>query len=306
MTPGFGIYIHWPFCQSKCPYCDFNSHVADRIDQEKWRNAYLVELNHYANETSESAVSSVFFGGGTPSLMAAETVAAVIERIRSLWPVSEDLEITVEANPSSAEAALFEDFRRAGVNRLSLGAQSFNDRTLAFLGRLHRADDAKKAIEAVVKTFDRVSFDLIYAQPGQTAETWRRELTDSLRFASELEIGHVSLYQLTIEPGTEFHRNRVDPADEETGSQLYEITQEIADGNGYPAYEISNHARPGQECRHNLVYWRGEDYVGIGPGAHGRLTTEHPKNGWILWKTWDAVVKNALNWIFRNGLRKSC
>ena len=274
MTPAFGIYIHWPFCQSKCPYCDFNSLVAAGIDQEKWRNAYLAELNHYASDTADRAVTSVFFGGGTPSLMDKTTVAAVIDRIAALWPVSPELEITAEANPSSAEVAVFEGFNAAGVNRLSIGAQSFNDRTLSFLGRLHGAEEAKNTLEAASRIFDRVSFDLIYAHPGQSAENWRQELIDSLQFASELNIGHVSLYQLTIEPGTNFHRDRMAPADDEKGGQLFEITQEITEKNGYPAYEISNHAWPGQECRHNLVYWRGEDYIGIGPGAHGRLTTD--------------------------------
>ena len=272
MTPEFGIYIHWPFCQSKCPYCDFNSHVADHIDAAQWRIAYLAELNHYASETSQSTVTSIFFGGGTPSLMDPVLMADIISEIKTLWLVSPNLEITAEANPSSAEMAVFKGFCDAGVNRLSLGVQSFNDQTLTFLGRLHGAEEAKKAVEAAARVFNRVSFDLIYAQPGQTPENWRKELAESLRFASDYNVDHLSLYQLTIEPGTDFHRARVVAADEDTGSQLFEITRELTADRGYPAYEISNHAKPGQECRHNLCYWRSEDYIGIGPGAHGRLS----------------------------------
>ena len=267
-TAAFGIYIHWPFCAKKCPYCDFNSHVRDTIDHEKWLAAYLSELRHYANETSSRLVTSIFFGGGTPSLMNPATISAILDEIARLWPVSKTVEITAEANPSSSEAQLFKDFRNAGINRLSVGVQSFNDSALTFLGRLHGAGEAKQALEAASNTFVRYSFDLIYALPDQTPEIWRAELNDALKRAGD----HLSLYQLTIEPGTEFHKTRITAADEDIGTELYEITQEMMDQAGLPAYEISNHARLGQESRHNLVYWRGQDYLGIGPGAHGRLS----------------------------------
>ncbi len=264
----FGIYIHWPFCAKKCPYCDFNSHVREHIDHKKWLAAYLNELRYYANETSDRMVTSVFFGGGTPSLMNPGTINDILAEIQRLWPVSETVEITAEANPSSSEIQLFSDFRSAGINRLSVGVQSFNDSSLKFLGRLHGAEEAKQALEAAAKTFERFSFDLIYALPGQSVGNWRTELNEALKRASS----HLSLYQLTIEPGTDFHKARVAAADEDIGTELYELTQEIMDQAGLPAYEISNHARTGQESRHNLVYWRGQDYLGIGPGAHGRLT----------------------------------
>jgi putative oxygen-independent coproporphyrinogen III oxidase len=264
----FGIYIHWPFCAKKCPYCDFNSHVRESIDQKKWLKAYLNELRYYANETSERVVTSVFFGGGTPSLMNPSIIEAILAEIQSLWPCSKTIEITAEANPSSSEAQLFKDFHQAGINRLSIGVQSFNDLSLQFLGRLHDAGEAQKAIQAAAKTFERFSFDLIYALPTQTPTVWREELGHALKLAAT----HLSLYQLTIEPGTEFHKTRVAAADEDTGTELYEITQEMMDNAGLPAYEISNHAKLGAESRHNLVYWRGQDYLGIGPGAHGRLT----------------------------------
>ena len=269
MSAGFGIYVHWPYCESKCPYCDFNSHVADTVDHGRWRAAYLSELDRYAAETGDRTVTSVFFGGGTPSLMKPDTVAAVIERIRAGWPVAEDVEITAEANPSSSEAALFAAFADAGVNRLSIGVQSFDDAALKFLGRRHKADEARRAIEAAREAVPRFSFDLIYALPGQTAADWRRQLTE----AASLAGGHLSVYQLAIEPGTEFHRRRVEGAEDETAAELYEVTQEVLAAAGLPAYEISNHARPDDACRHNLTYWRGGAYAGIGPGAHGRLRT---------------------------------
>ncbi len=264
----FGIYIHWPFCESKCPYCDFNSHVAADIDAVAWRDAYLKELDYYKAETSDRQVSSIFFGGGTPTLMPPEVMASVIGHIKANWPVAADLEITAEANPSSAEISVFEQFLEAGVNRLSIGVQSFRDEDLVFLGRPHTAADGRKAIEAASKLFDRWSFDLIYARPGQSAEDWRQELNEALDYAPT----HLSVYQLTIEPGTDFHRRRVAAADEDIGTELFESTQEILDQAGLTGYEISNHAAPGQACRHNLVYWQGDDYLGIGPGAHGRLT----------------------------------
>tara|TARA_B100000315_G_scaffold231608_1_gene243075 strand:- start:6671 stop:7819 length:1149 start_codon:yes stop_codon:yes gene_type:complete len=270
IKPAFGIYIHWPFCAKKCPYCDFNSHVQDAIDHDLWLKAYLRELRYYAAETSDRLVTSVFFGGGTPSLMKPQVIEDILAEIGRLWDCSEDFEITAEANPSSSETRLFQDFRQAGINRLSIGVQSFNDQALQFLGRLHDAAEARKAVESAAKIFDRLSFDLIYALPGQTPAEWQRALGEALTLAPD----HLSLYQLTIEPGTVFHQDRVAAADEDIGTELYEITQGLMDHAGLPAYEISNHARETQESRHNLVYWRGQDYLGIGPGAHGRLTRD--------------------------------
>nr|HIL77237.1 coproporphyrinogen III oxidase [Rhodospirillales bacterium] len=263
-----GIYIHWPFCEKKCPYCDFNSHVRDNINHLKWLKAYLNELRYYASETSERVISSVFFGGGTPSLMKPSVIEKILNEIQSLWHCSKDMEVTAEANPSSSETQLFKDFRGAGINRLSVGVQSLNNQSLMFLGRLHNADDARKAIKAATKIFPKISFDLIYALPGQTPITWKKELASAIKIAE----GHLSLYQLTIEPGTEFHKKRIKAANEDIGAALFELTQEIMDNAGLPAYEISNHAKKGQESRHNLIYWRGGDYLGIGPGAHGRIT----------------------------------
>ncbi|MFB3135595.1 MAG: radical SAM family heme chaperone HemW [Rhodospirillales bacterium] len=265
---GFGIYIHWPFCTSKCPYCDFNSHVAGTIDQGRWRAALMSELSHFAGETGGRTVTSIFFGGGTPSLMDPGTVADLIAAVGGHWPVSGAVEITLEANPTSVEAGRFQAFRAAGVNRLSLGVQALDDRALAFLGRGHSAAEAINAVALAAAHFPRFSFDLIYGRPGQTVPAWRRELAQALEFAD----GHLSVYQLTIEPGTRFHAEGVDEADEETGAALYQATHEVLGAAGLAAYEISNHARPGAECRHNLTYWRGGDYVGVGPGAHGRLT----------------------------------
>jgi len=265
------LYIHWPFCKSKCPYCDFNSHVRAGVNEARWKAALLAELDHWARETEGALVSTVFFGGGTPSLMNPSTVAALIERIQSRWGLAPEAEITLEANPTSVEAARFRDLRQAGVNRVSLGIQALNDRDLKFLGRGHDAQEARRAVELARAVFPRFSFDLIYARPGQETASWKAELSEALALAGD----HLSLYQLTIEPGTAFApaHDRGDftlPDDEQTG-ELYEATQELLDAAGLPAYEISNHARPGQECRHNLAYWRGMDYAGIGPGAHGRL-----------------------------------
>ncbi|MEE9479739.1 MAG: radical SAM family heme chaperone HemW [Kiloniellales bacterium] len=275
--PGFGIYVHWPFCLSLCPYCDFNSHVREAVDQHRWRRALLAELDHYAGQTPERPVTSVFFGGGTPSLMAPETVAAVIARVGESWRLAPDAEITLEANPTSVEAGRFAAYRAAGVNRVSLGVQSLNDDALGFLGRRHSAREAIQAVEIAQGCFPRVSFDLIYARPGQTVTDWRAELSQALALGTE----HLSVYQLTIEPGTVFHgawrRGELVPPGEETAAALYEGTQEVLEGAGLPAYEISNHARSGAESRHNLTYWRYGDYAGIGPGAHGRLSLGRQK-----------------------------
>lgn len=268
VTPGFGIYIHWPFCESKCPYCDFNSHVAEGVEHAAWADAYARELARYAQESAGRTVTSVFFGGGTPTLMKADTVARVLDAIARHWTLASDIEITAEANPSSAEIALFRDFKAAGVNRLSLGVQSLEPAALAFLGRRHDVAAALRAIDESQEVFARTSFDLIYARPDQTPAGWEAELARALSLAGE----HLSVYQLTIEPGTEFRRRRVMPAEGDLAATLYEITQSMLGAAGLPAYEISNHARPGAECRHNLLYWRGEDYLGIGPGAHGRLS----------------------------------
>ncbi|MFC3613476.1 radical SAM family heme chaperone HemW [Lutimaribacter marinistellae] len=270
---GFGLYVHWPFCEAKCPYCDFNSHVTRTIDQARWAEAYELEIDRYANQTSGRVLNTIFFGGGTPSLMKPETVAKVIERARHHWPFANDIEITLEANPSSVEAGRFSAYREAGVNRVSLGVQALNDRDLRRLGRLHSVAEAKIAYDIARTAFDRVSFDLIYARQDQTLSDWKSELNEALSMA----IDHLSLYQLTIEPGTAFGDRykrgllRGLPEDD-TSADMYHATQEICSAHGLPAYEVSNHARPGAVSRHNLIYWRYGDYVGIGPGAHGRLT----------------------------------
>jgi putative oxygen-independent coproporphyrinogen III oxidase len=266
------VYIHWPFCRSKCPYCDFNSHVRDGVDAARWSRALLADLDHHAALSPGRPVGSVFFGGGTPSLMPPETVAALLDRVKARWRVAADVEITLEANPNSAEAERFRAFAAAGVNRLSLGVQALDPAALRFLGRMHDRREAIAAIEHARRSFARFSFDLIYTRPGQTTAAWRDELGEGLRLAGD----HLSLYQLTIEPGTAFatlaRRGELLPADEDTAAALYETTQDRLAAAGLPAYEISNHARPGGECRHNLAYWRYQDYVGIGPGAHGRIT----------------------------------
>ncbi len=266
------VYIHWPFCRSKCPYCDFNSHVRDGVDATRWTRALMRDLERQAELTTGRAVGSVFFGGGTPSLMPPETVAALLDGVRSNWAVMPDVEITLEANPNSAEAERFRAFAAAGVNRLSLGVQALDPAALHFLGRAHDRNEAIGAIELARATFPQFSFDLIYARPGQSPAAWRRELDEALTLAGE----HLSLYQLTIEPGTAFatlaRRGELLPPEEDSAATLFEITQERLAAAGLPAYEISNHARPGAECRHNLAYWRYRDYAGIGPGAHGRLT----------------------------------
>ncbi len=275
---GFGLYVHWPFCEAKCPYCDFNSHVSRNIDQKQWFEAFLAELARSAAETPGRVLNTIFFGGGTPSLMAPETVAGVIEQARSLWRPSNSLEITLEANPGSVEAGRFAAYRDAGVNRISMGIQALNDDDLRRLGRIHTVAEAQAAFDIARHCFDRVSFDLIYARQHQTLEAWKSELTEALNMA----VDHLSLYQLTIEEGTAFGdryavgKLRGLPEDD-SAADMYLATQEICEAHGLPAYEISNHARTDAESRHNLIYWRYGDYVGIGPGAHGRLTLSGQK-----------------------------
>jgi putative oxygen-independent coproporphyrinogen III oxidase len=270
--PGFGVYVHWPFCLSKCPYCDFNSHVRARpVDEARFAAAYSAELAHRAGFTKGRTVSSIFFGGGTPSLMKPSTVAAVLDAIAGHWPIAPRAEITLEANPTSAEAERFHGFRAAGINRLSLGVQALNDADLKMLGRGHTAAEALQAIKLAASIFERYSFDLIYARPGQTAPAWKGELEAALRDVKD----HISLYQLTIEEETPFARlhetGRLALPSADEACALWDVTQAVAAKAGLPAYEISNHARPGAESRHNLLYWRYGEYVGIGPGAHGRI-----------------------------------
>ena len=270
---GFGLYIHWPFCQSKCPYCDFNSHVAERIDQTRWLRAYLAEIDRMGRETAGRRLQSVFFGGGTPSLMDPETVFAILDRVRATWAVANDWEVTLEANPGSVEAGKFREFRAAGVNRLSMGVQALNDADLKRLGRLHSAAEAIAAFDIARDCYDRVSFDLIYARQDQSPGDWAAELARALAMA----VDHLSLYQLTVEDGTAFGDRHAKGGlkglpDEDRSVELYEITQDLCDAAGLSAYEVSNHARDGAQSQHNLIYWRGGDYAGIGPGAHGRLT----------------------------------
>jgi putative oxygen-independent coproporphyrinogen III oxidase len=264
------LYVHWPFCVSKCPYCDFNSHVRSSIDQDEWRDALLADLAYEASLLPDRRLTSIFFGGGTPSLMAPATVSAIIGGAREHWQASEDIEITLEANPNSVEADRFADLAAAGVNRLSLGLQSFDDTALAFLGRAHSADEGQRALDIAQKHFPRVSFDLIYALPGDTETSWAKTLDCALAKGTS----HLSLYQLTIEPGTRFAsmvaKHEFEPLDGDEAAGLYELTSERTSAAGIPAYEVSNHAQPGQESRHNLTYWRYGDYVGVGPGAHGR------------------------------------
>jgi oxygen-independent coproporphyrinogen-3 oxidase len=264
------LYVHWPFCVSKCPYCDFNSHVRSTIDQDEWRDALLADLAYEASLLPDRRLTSIFFGGGTPSLMDPATVSAIIGRAREHWQASEDIEITLEANPNSVEADRFADLAAAGVNRLSLGLQSFDDTVLAFLGRAHSADEGQRALDIAQKHFPRVSFDLIYALPGDTQTSWAKTLDCALAKGTS----HLSLYQLTIEPGTRFAsmvaKHEFEPLDGDEAAGLYELTWERTSAAGIPAYEVSNHARAGQESRHNLTYWRYGDYAGVGPGAHGR------------------------------------
>jgi len=272
MSAPLGVYIHWPFCKSKCPYCDFNSHVREGVEQVRWRQALLTELEHAARETPARRVETMFFGGGTPSLMEPATVGALIKRTKELWDTAPDIEITLEANPTSVEAGRFTALAEAGVNRVSLGVQALDPAALKFLGREHSVAEALDALAVAKKNFARHSFDLIYARPGQTPDAWADELERALALAGE----HLSLYQLTIERGTKFFADHARGAftlpGEEAAAEMFERTQARLAEAGLPAYEISNHARPGAACRHNLIYWRYQDYVGVGPGAHGRFT----------------------------------
>lgn len=272
---GFGVYVHWPFCLAKCPYCDFNSHVRHGgWDEAAYLAAYRRELQHMAALAPAREVKSIFFGGGTPSLMKPETVGGIINEIAALWTLSKDCEITLEANPTSVESGRFAGYRAAGVNRVSLGVQSLDATDLATLGRKHTVDEALDAVALAMRHFERVSFDLIYARPGLDVPRWREELKRALDFGPS----HLSLYQLTIEPGTTYEQlyaaGKIILPEEELARALYDVTQEVCEGHGLPAYEVSNHARPGQESRHNLIYWRYGEYAGVGPGAHGRLYTE--------------------------------
>ena len=270
---GFGLYIHWPFCQAKCPYCDFNSHVVAHIDQKAWQDAYLSEIERIGAETPGRILRSVFFGGGTPSLMDPDVVDAILTKVRATWPIANDIEITLEANPTSVEAGRFAGYRDAGVNRVSMGIQALNDADLKALGRLHSAHEAMQAFDIARHVFDRVSFDLIYARQGQSIQDWEKELRQALGLA----VDHLSLYQLTIEDGTAFGdryaagKLRGLP-DDDVAADMYAVTQEVCGSAGFASYEVSNHARPDCESIHNKIYWKYGDYAGIGPGAHGRLT----------------------------------
>jgi len=292
-TPPLALYVHWPFCVSKCPYCDFNSHVREEVDQAAWRDALLADLAYEAALLPGRRLGSIFFGGGTPSLMPPETVAAVIDAAAQAWAFDDDIEITLEANPSSVEAARFADIAQAGVNRVSLGLQALDDKALRFLGRAHDVEEGLAALATAQQAFARVSFDLIYARPGQPLPAWEAELARALAFGTE----HLSLYQLTIEPGTRFATEaaagRLTIPDGDDAADLFEATRAMTAAAGLPAYEISNHARAGAESRHNLTYWRYRDYAGIGPGAHGRrgglATVRHRKpENWL-----SAVARNG-------------
>ncbi len=295
LEAGFAVYVHWPFCQSKCPYCDFNSHVRTaKIDQNRYVEAFKREIAHQKALAPGRTVSSIFFGGGTPSLMQPETVGAILDAIGGAWSTAPDIEVSLEANPTSVEAERFRGYRAAGVNRVSLGVQAMQDRDLKALGRLHTVDEAMAAVDVARGIFERFSFDLIYARPGQTPAEWRAELEGAIARAAE----HLSLYQLTIEAGTAFEKlhaaGKLAMPDPELGRVLYDLTAEICGKHGLPAYEISNHARPGAECRHNLVYWRYGEYAAIGPGAHGRLNTDRGRRAISNEKspeTWLAYVE---------------
>jgi putative oxygen-independent coproporphyrinogen III oxidase len=291
---GFGLYIHWPFCQSKCPYCDFNSHVSERIDQKRWEKAYLAEIDRISTLTEGRILRSVFFGGGTPSLMEPDLVAAIMDRIRARWQTTNDWEVTLEANPGSVEAGRFRGFSEAGINRVSMGIQALNDGDLRRLGRMHTVAEAKAAFDIARKTFRRVSFDLIYARQDQTLQSWDSELTEALDMAAD----HLSLYQLTIEEGTVFGarlaRGQLHGLPgEDAAVDMYNLTQDLCGAAGLNAYEVSNHAADGAESRHNLIYWQGGDYAGIGPGAHGRLTLGGQRQASVGWMAPGAWLKSV-------------
>jgi oxygen-independent coproporphyrinogen-3 oxidase len=280
------LYIHWPFCLAKCPYCDFNSHVREKVEHSRWEQALLADMRHEADVAGGEPLDSIFFGGGTPSLMPPKLVGRLLEEAERLWGFAPGIEITLEGNPSSVEAENYRNLAACGVNRASLGIQALDDATLRFLGRLHGAQEGLRALETAQQVFDRVSIDLIYARPGQSADEWEAELRSALAFGT----GHLSLYQLTIEPGTRFEtmvrKGDFVPLDDDAAADLFALTREITAASGIPAYEISNHARPGEESRHNLTYWRYQDYAGIGPGAHGRrggmATVRHRKpENWL-------------------------
>ena len=300
--PGFGIYIHWPFCEAKCPYCDFNSHVRHGgVTQADYVEAYKREIAYFASLTKDKLVTSVFFGGGTPSLMNPDTLDAILTEVRNTWPMTNDAEISMEANPSSVEAERFEAYRASGVNRLSIGVQSLKEADLKFLGRIHNVDEALQAVEIARATFPRISFDLIYARPNQTLEDWEDELNLAIDYAAD----HLSLYQLTIEPDTPFQKlfdaGKLTPPDHDHARALYDVTQDICSARGLPAYEISNHAKDGYQSRHNLTYWRYGDYAGIGPGAHSRLFIDGERTGMSTEpypETWMANVGEKGNGIW--------
>lgn len=278
----FALYIHWPFCKSKCPYCDFNSHLFDKIDYKKWEHAYLSELDHFRDILEANVITSIFFGGGTPSLMPPYIVESILKYIDTHFKTSPNIEITLEANPTSVETSTFGDLYHAGINRFSIGIQSFNQKDLIFLGREHSINEAKEALEKAAEITPNYSFDLIYNRPNQTIESWTEELNEALTYASK----HLSLYQLTIEKGTPFYKAYKDKEfllpDEETAADLYEVTQDIMSTNQMPSYEISNHARKGYECIHNLNYWQYNEYLGIGPGAHSRVTIDKNLSAMIM------------------------
>ncbi len=303
--PGFAVYVHWPFCLAKCPYCDFNSHVrAERIDEDRFVAAFRTEIAHRAAMTRGRPVRSVFFGGGTPSLMRPQTAQAILDAIAAQWTIEADAEITLEANPTSVEAGRFRGYRAAGVNRISIGVQALDDADLKALGRRHSVAEAREAVRIGAGIFPRMSFDLIYARPGQSEAAWRAELTEAMKMAGE----HLSLYQLTIEPDTIFERlwraGKLITPDEELGRALFDATQEITQAHGLPAYEVSNHARPGAESRHNLVYWRHGEYVGVGPGAHGRVGPERGRRAQATEKhpeMWLAQVESEGHGLIENA-----
>ena len=291
---GFGLYVHWPYCTAKCPYCDFNSHVASTVDHSAWARALVAEIEAVADETGPRTLDSIFFGGGTPSLMAPKTVQAVIDTAQRVWRFDNAIEITLEANPGSVEAARFASYRLAGVNRTSLGIQALDDAALKALGRIHSVSEALAALDVATATFDRVSFDLIYARQFQSLDDWQAELERALSLGTR----HLSLYQLTVEPETVFGRRHAArklpglPTDD-LGADLYDLTQDLCEAAGLPQYETSNHAAPGEESRHNRIYWEGGDYVGIGPGAHGRLTLKGQR-----WAT--EAVRAPLSWLSKS------